>query len=261
MRPATLSSMERGLAEHQRDWDDLAVLDPLWAIASRPGSRHGRWDDEEFMASGRRKVATIRRTLDGLDAPVRFGRALDFGCGVGRLTLPLADHFEEAVGIDVAPSMVAQAEARAVAAGRADVRFVLDDGADLAALGDEPFDLVFTALVLQHLPSRRDVERCVRGLARLVAPDGVLMAQMPARLAPWARVQPARRAYGVLRRVGVPPGVLYRRLRLQPMRLLAVPRSRFESLLEAEGLRVETVDARQHRAMLSCTYVARRPAT
>jgi len=156
--------------------------------------------------------------------------------------------------------MVAQAEARGVAAGRVNVRFILDDGADLASLGDEPFDLVFTALVLQHLPSRRDVERCVRGLGRLVAPGGVLMAQMPAHLAPWARVQPARRAYGVLRRAGVSPGVLYRRLRLQPMRLLALPRSCFESLLEAQGLRIETVDARQRRAMLSCTYLARRPA-
>lgn len=252
--------MERGLADHRRDWDDLAVLDPLWAIASRPGSRHGRWDEEEFMASGRRKVATIRRTLDGLDTPVRFGRALDFGCGVGRLTLPLADHFEEAVDIDVAPSMVAQAEARAVAAGRGNVSFVLDNGTGLASLGENMFDLVFTALVIQHLPSRCDIERSVRELARLVAPGGALVAQMPARLAPWARIQPVRRAYAVLRRAGVPPGVLYRRLRLQPMRLLALPRSRFESLLEAEGLRVENVDTRQRRAMLTCTYLAHRPA-
>jgi SAM-dependent methyltransferase len=254
--------MERELAghRHQRDWDDLAVLDPLWAIASRPGSRHGRWDDDEFMASGRRKVAAIMRPLHGLDAPIDRRRALDFGCGVGRLTLPLADHFEQAVGIDVAPSMVAQARARAVAAGQANVRFVVDDGADLVALGEDRFDLVFSALVLQHLPSRCDVERCVGGLARLVAPGGALMAQMPARLAPWARVQPTRRAYGILRRIGVPPEVLYGRLRLQPMRLLALPRSRFEELLEAEGLHVETVDTRQHRTMLSCTYLARRPA-
>jgi SAM-dependent methyltransferase len=252
--------MERRLAGHQRDWEDLATLDPLWAIASRPGSRHGRWDDDEFMAGGRRKAAAIMRTLHGLGAPIERRRALDFGCGVGRLTLPLAGHFEQAVGIDVAPSMVAQARARAVAAGQANVRFVVDDGADLASLGEDRFDLVFTALVLQHLPSRSDVERCLRGLARLVAPGGILMAQMPARLAPWARVQLARRAYGVLRRAGVPPEVLYGRLRLQPMRLVALPRDRFESLLDAEGLRVETVDTRQHRAMLSCTYLARRPA-
>jgi SAM-dependent methyltransferase len=252
--------MERGLADYRRDWEDLAALDPLWAIASRPGSRHGRWDDDEFMAGGRRKVAATMRTLDGLGAPIDRRRALDFGCGVGRLTLPLAGHFEQAVGIDVAPSMVAQARARAVAAGQANVRFVVDDGADFASLGEDRFDLVFTALVLQHLPSRSDVERCVRGLARLVEPGGVLMTQMPARLAPWARVQPTRRAYGVLRRAGVPPEVLYGRLRLQPMRLVALPRDRFESLLDAEGLRVEAVDTRQHRAMLSCTYLARRPA-
>ena len=37
--------------------------------------------------------------------------AQGFGCGVGRLTRALADHFERVVGIDVAPSMIAQARA------------------------------------------------------------------------------------------------------------------------------------------------------
>jgi 2-polyprenyl-3-methyl-5-hydroxy-6-metoxy-1,4-benzoquinol methylase len=252
--------MERGLADHRRDWEDLAALDPLWAIASRPGSRHGRWDDDEFMAGGRRKAATIMRTLHGLGAPIDRRRALDFGCGVGRVTIALADHFDEAVGIDIAPTMVDEARVRAAAAGRDDIRFLLNEREDLELLGGERFDLVYSALVLQHLPSREHVARCARALARAVAPGGVLMAQMPARLAPWARVQLARRAYGVLRRAGVPPEVLYGRLRLQPMRLVALPRDRFESLLDAEGLRVETVDTRQHRAMLSCTYLARRPA-
>jgi len=86
--------MAHRLAEHQRDWEDLARLDPLWAIASAPDRRHGAWDDDEFMAGGRRKVAAIMRTLHGLDAPIDRRRALDFGCGVGRLTLPLAGHFE-----------------------------------------------------------------------------------------------------------------------------------------------------------------------
>lgn len=61
--------MHSGLS-HRRDWEDLARLDPLWAIASRPGLRHGGWSDDEFMASGRRKVARIMRTLGGLEQPV-----------------------------------------------------------------------------------------------------------------------------------------------------------------------------------------------
>ena len=251
--------MDRRLAEHQRDWNDLALLDPLWAIASVPDRRHGAWDDDEFMATGRRKVASIARRLDLLGAPAARRRALDFGCGVGRLTIPLADHFHEAVGLDVAPAMVDQARARASAAGRDDVRFMLNERDDLQVLDGERFDLVFTALVLQHLPSREQVSRCARALAGLVAPGGVLMAQMPSRLAPWARLQPRRRAYAALRSAGVPPAVLYGRLGLHPMRLLAFPRAAFEALLEGEGLQVAAVSARRRGASLSCTYLALRP--
>lgn len=256
---ATLCRVHSGLS-HRRDWEDLARLDPLWAIASRPGLRHGGWSDDEFMASGRRKVARIMRTLGGLEQPVAGGRALDFGCGVGRVTIPLGDHFEEVVGADIAPGMVEQARARAAAAGSEGVRFVLDEHEDLSGLGAEPFDLVFTSLVLQHLPSRAHVEHRAQALARRVAPGGALIAQMPSRLAPWSRIQPTRHAYGALRRVGVPPELLYHRLRLQPMRLVAFPRPAFKQLLEAEGLRVTTVRQRRNGARLSCIYVAIRPA-
>lgn len=249
--------MGHRLAEHQRDWEDLARLDPLWAIASAPDRRHGAWDDEEFMATGRRKAASIVRTLDQLGAPATRRRTLDFGCGVGRVTIPLADHFDEAVGVDIAPAMVDQARTRA--AGRDDVRFLVDEGGDLGLLDGERFDLVYTALVLQHLASREQVSRCVRALARLVAPGGVLMAQMPSRLAPWAHLQPRRRAYVALRSAGIRREVLYGRLGLHPMRLLAFPRRAFEALLAGEGLQVAAVSARRRGASLSCTYLAVRP--
>ncbi len=38
-----------------------------------------------------------------------FGKALDFGCGVGRLTQALADYFNEVAGVDVSPTMVNKA--------------------------------------------------------------------------------------------------------------------------------------------------------
>lgn len=253
--------MDHRLAEHKRDWDDLARLDPLWAIDSAPDRRHGAWDDDEFMAIGCRKVAGIVRRLDRLGAPAARRRALDFGCGVGRVTIPLADHFDVAVGVDIAPAMVDQARTRACAAGRDDVRFLLNEHEDLELLDAERFDLVFTTRVLQHLPSIEHVSRCARGLARLVAPGGVLMAQMPARLAPWARLQPGRRAYAALRGAGVPRSVLYRRLGLHPMRLLAFPRPAFEALLEGEGMQLAAVRVRRRGALVSCTYLAIRPGT
>ena len=247
---ARVSRLER----HQRDWEDLARLDPLWAIASTPEKRFGGWDDESFMASGRQKVAGLLKRLDSLGLPERRQRALDFGCGVGRLTLPLAEAFEEVKGVDIAPAMVEQARERTADLPR--VRIVLNERDDLAVLAGERFDLVYTGLVLQHLPSRDVALRYLSDLAGLVAPGGVLVAQVPVALAPHLRLQPGRRAYDALRRLGVSRELLYRRLRLQPMRLTWVPRAEVARCLTAGGLRILHVDERHQSGVRSHTLYA-----
>src|SRR4051794_12503802 len=97
------------LGSDQREWDDLARRDPMWAVCSVAGTR-GRWSSEEFFATGETEVAGVLAGLEqaGL-APAARHRALDFGCGLGRLTRALSDRFYEVVGVDVSEQMVAQA--------------------------------------------------------------------------------------------------------------------------------------------------------
>jgi SAM-dependent methyltransferase len=242
------------LERHQRDWEDLARLDPLWAIASTPEKRFGGWDEEEFMASGRQKVAVLLKQLDSLGLPERRERALDFGCGVGRLALPLAEAFQSVTGVDIAPAMIEQARERAVDLPR--TRFVLNERDDLAVLAGERFDLVYTGLVLQHLPSRASALRYLSELARLVAPGGVLVAQVPVALAPRLRLQPGRRAYDLLRRIGVSRELLYRTLRLQPMRLTWVPRAELDRCLTDTSLRIVYEEERRGGGVRSLTLYA-----
>jgi SAM-dependent methyltransferase len=242
------------MSAQRRDWEDLAQLDPLWAIASVPGRRFGGWDDEAFAASGARKAHALLRRLDELGTPARRERALDFGCGAGRLTLPLADAFDEVVGLDIAPGMIERARERA--AGRARARFVLGEGEDLAALGDERYDLVYAGLVLQHLPSAALALRYLAALAGRVAPGGVLVAQLAVGLSLRHRLQPGRRLYALLRRVGVPRAFVYRRLRLQPMRMTRVPRPAVEHVLTAGGLRLLAADERDAGGVRSLTVYA-----
>jgi SAM-dependent methyltransferase len=242
------------LERQQRDWQDLARLDPLWAIASTPEKRFGGWDEDAFMASGRRKVASLMERLDRLGLPRRRERALDFGCGVGRLTLPLAGEFESVTGVDIAPAMIEQARDRA--AGLPGVRFVLNEREDLEALAGERFDLVYTGLVLQHLPSRGLALRYLSGLARLVAPGGALVAQLPVAIALRLRLQLGWRAYDALRRLGVSGELLYRRLRLQPIRMTCVPRPDVERCLADAGLRIVHLDERDQGGVRSLTFYA-----
>ena len=60
------------------------------------------------------------------------GRLLDVGCGPGSLTLLLASHFEEAVGVDADEQMLAEAERQAMAAGITNIEWVHAKGEDIS---------------------------------------------------------------------------------------------------------------------------------
>src|SRR3954470_5438908 len=133
-----------------RNWELFGRRDPLFGVLSDPAKQNGRWDLDEFFNSGRAHVAKLFRILAEHDVSFSAGRALDFGCGVGRLTLPIAERFERTVGVDVAPSMVRLARRHNTAPSRCE--FVVNTNPDLRGLSSGSFDFVHSCLVLQHIP-------------------------------------------------------------------------------------------------------------
>jgi SAM-dependent methyltransferase len=103
-------------------------------------------------------------------------KALDFGCGVGRVTGPLADRFEEVVGVDISPAMLDLARRYNVRGHRC--RFMLNGTADLSQFSDGAFDFVYSKLVLQHMQPRA-VRAYVPELLRVLRPAGILAFQLP----------------------------------------------------------------------------------
>ena len=237
------------MERHRRNWEELAAVDPLWAVLSVRGLR-GRWQLDGFLATGDADVAALLEICAEVARPKRRERVLDFGCGVGRLARPFAREFAEYVGVDVAEGMVNHA--RELHADLQNCTFVL--GGDLGAFADASFDLVFANLVLQHLPSRPAVERSVLELLRVVRRDGLLVFQLPSRLAPTRRLQPRRRVYALLRRLGLTPPFLQRRLGLHPIRVLAIPEADVRALLERRGATVERVLAEEVAGVSSRRY-------
>lgn len=228
--------MPRDLAHHQRDWDDLAALDPMWAILGDPAFRFGRWDAGEFFASGERELAAALDIAAPLNLPRQRGAALDFGCGLGRITRALAGRFTSAVGVDISQEMVARATE--IGAETPNLEYVVNTAADLTLLGDRLFDLVWCRLVLQHQPSRAHALRYVTELMRVLAPGGLLYLQMPVAIPLVRRLEPRRRAYALLRRLGVSERALYERLKLHPVRMTAVPEHLLERTIVEGGGRV-----------------------
>jgi SAM-dependent methyltransferase len=220
--------------EHlSREWDELARGDALWEVLSDPERSGGRWQLDEFFASGAAEVEPALQRARELGRPEVSGRALDFGCGVGRLTRALAGHFSECVGVDVSEQMVERA--RELNADRPNCEFVVNVAPDLRRFADETFDLIFTSKVLQHMPSRELACAYVSEFLRLLRPGGIAVFQLWTHI-PWRnRIQARRRLYQALRRLRISEARL-NRLGLSPRgRGIAVSEGSIRRLVEDGG--------------------------
>lgn len=164
------------LAELQRNWDAFGRIDPLWAILTTPRLRGNRWDPAEFFSTGRDDVAGVMNDAARLGVPRKCGRALDFGCGVGRLTQALANYVEHAVGVDIAPSMIELARRYNVHGSRCE--YIVNDSDNLSRFADQTFDIVYTGRVLQHVAPQY-AEQYIREFVRVLAPGGYLSFDVP----------------------------------------------------------------------------------
>lgn len=162
------------LARLRRTWTALGHDDPLWAVLSANDKRGGRWDPAEFLATGRAEIECQLGFLAGHGLPLRRRRALDFGCGVGRLTRALGTHFDEVLGLDVSPSMIDAA--RRLNADAPNLRFVENPHTRLHGIDDGSIDLVYSCITLQHIPPPL-AAGYVAEFLRVLAPGGVAVFQ------------------------------------------------------------------------------------
>ena len=142
------------------------------------------WDPEGSSAMLHRlnpaRLGYIRAAIDlhwdGDDTgftPLAGRTALDVGCGAGLLCEPLARLGARVTGIDAAAENIAVAQDHAARSGLA---------IDYRAIGVEEmtgrFDLVTSLEVIEHV---RDPAGFVRGLAEVLADDGLLVMSTPNR--------------------------------------------------------------------------------
>ena len=152
-------------------WKKWGKLDPYFGVLAHERFAAGEIDRnrDEFFATGQAFVAGLLRQYEHHFGPLPRERSLDHGCGVGRLTLPLATHFSSVVGLDISPDMLAEAEANARRSGAANISFAAGDDALTNASGQ--FDFVNSHMVLQHVPVRRGLNILWR-LVDVVRPGG-----------------------------------------------------------------------------------------
>jgi SAM-dependent methyltransferase len=220
------------------DWNALAELDPLWTILSEPDKKFGKWDPVEFFRRGEDEAKRVLAMCRENSVNISFGRFLDFGCGVGRMTRGFSEYFQSGVGIDVSEKMVGLA--RQFNSGLSHCEFIASDSATLP-LGNNSFDFIFSVLVLQHLPSTSAILRYIAEFVRITKKNGVIVFQVPIRVPLRRRLQLRRRLWSLLSSLGVPQRWLFQRLGLTPIQISGVSRKKVESFIAAQGASLKSI--------------------
>nr|WP_253201068.1 methyltransferase domain-containing protein [Sphingomonas quercus] len=118
---------------------------------------------ERFFASGRADIGWQVDLLRRHYGPFHPRTAIDFGCGVGRLTCPIADIATERVyGVDVASGM--REEARRNVPAHVEI---------VAEIPDVQVDWINSLIVFQHIHPANGVPLLAR-LLQALAPGGAL---------------------------------------------------------------------------------------
>ena len=135
-------------------WEELGENEAYFGVLTEDKFRSGRIDADvkrEFFDTGREHVDAIWTELaDAAGGHFQPNSAIDYGCGVGRILIPLAERCGRVTGVDISSSMLNEARSNADAAGLKNVDF-FDVGA-FQAKKETTFDLVHSYIVLQHIP-------------------------------------------------------------------------------------------------------------
>jgi len=185
------------LQELKEHWNCFGQSDPLWAILTEPSKKNRQWDLDEFFETGRSEIfdalkrasalpfgfglhpglEQVRQGGEWRECPqIRKGKALDFGCGVGRLTQAMCLFFEQCHGVDIAPAMIELARQYNRYGSRC--IYHLNDQPHLKIFRSSMFDFVYSNIVLQHMETVYS-RKYIREMVRVLAPGGMLVFQVP----------------------------------------------------------------------------------
>ena len=140
-----------------KEWERIGQSNPYFGVLSYEKYKTSSLDGklkEEFFNSGSAYINGIMDFIQSrFQTTGRFKRALDFGCGVGRLVIPLANYSDQVIGVDISDSMIKEAKANCQKRDIQNVTFIKSD--DSLSRLEGSFDLMHSIIVFQHIPAKR----------------------------------------------------------------------------------------------------------
>jgi len=157
-------------------WEEFAQQDAEFYILTNVDDESAGDRLERFYASGQESVDHLLGVVG--DALQSHGRALEIGCGMGRISFPMSKHFEQLVGVDIAPTMIEKLKANAASMGFENV-----EGALAGDAWDAPqsLDFAYSWLVFQHIEDWDVIAGYIERLGEAIRPGGIACLQFDTR--------------------------------------------------------------------------------
>lgn len=159
-------------------WNVLAKKNSHYYIYSALNEK----DEKKYKDSGIYDVNNfilkdkiLKNSIDFNDAAI-----LEIGCGNGRMTEFIADHFKTVYAVDIAKEMIKKAKERVI--NRNNINFLISDGETLE-ISDNNIDIVFSWIVFQHFPTKKMVINNLKEIYRVLKPSGIAKIQLRGRSA------------------------------------------------------------------------------
>lgn len=162
------------------EWEKNAKKDAYWSVLTSPQYETTTWDQKAFFASGKQEMDLLQNYMNEINLSFDFhGKALDFGCGTGRLTQALGSVFCEAYGVDISLNMIQKAK-EALPSNTKNIQFIHNPLPNLHVFPSHQFDFIYSNIVLQHIAPRHQLQY-LKEFVRLVKPGGWIVIQIPAK--------------------------------------------------------------------------------
>ncbi len=158
-------------------WEEFAQLDPKWSIITRPDKKYNKWDEKEFFKTGEKSIQDLLEKIKDSGIKLNFDKALDFGCGIGRATRALSKHFNKIYGVDISKKMIS--DAKKLHKENKKIEFIQNTNNNLLFFNNNKFDLIFSIITLQHIPSHNIIKNFLVEFIRILKPGGILYFQLP----------------------------------------------------------------------------------
>jgi SAM-dependent methyltransferase len=140
-----------------QDWKKIGDLDPYFGVLTSEVYKNASLTEEtklQFFLSGEKYVQEVVRIIqEKIVNNFHPHEAIDFGCGVGRILIPLSKFCDKIYGVDLSDGMIKETVRNCDQMGITNFDIVKSDGDSVGV--DHPVDFIHSFIVFQHIPVKR----------------------------------------------------------------------------------------------------------